>query len=251
VSDYFLFDLKKGYCDYFATTMVVLARAAGLPARLVTGYSSGEYNYTDRRFVVVAANSHAWVEIYFGGIGWVEFEPTTNLSPIPHPGEVDAPENTAIAIPTPIPPSNAFTFDINWSDLSTPVKIGGGILAGLLILFFILPVQNWLLYLRPADKALMAIYNRLYQRSHVWGIAADATRTPDEFAAVLSTRLEQFGKDKKLAPLITTMLKDLRWLTGTYNRLLFSPIPLTQGDHRQAVQSWSRIRRGLSRLQRW
>ncbi len=103
VADYFLFDLKKGYCDYFATTMVVLARSAGLPARLVTGYSSGEYNYTDHRFVVVAANSHAWVEIYFREIGWVEFEPTTNLSPVPHPGEVDAPKNAAIAIPTPCP----------------------------------------------------------------------------------------------------------------------------------------------------
>ncbi len=77
-------------------------------------------------------------------------------------------------------------------------------MAGLLLLLFILPVQNWLLYLRPADKALTAIYNRLYQRGYVWGITADATRTPDEFAAVLSTRLEQFAKDKKLAPLITT-----------------------------------------------
>ena len=94
VADYFLFDLQKGYCDYFATTMAVMVRAIGIPTRLVTGFSSGTYDYNAHRFVVVQANAHSWVEVYFPGLGWVEFEPTSNLLPFPRPGEVGQSQNT-------------------------------------------------------------------------------------------------------------------------------------------------------------
>jgi transglutaminase-like putative cysteine protease len=251
VADYFLFDLKKGYCDYFATTMVVLARAAGLPARLVTGYSSGSYDYDARRFVVVMANAHAWVEIYFPNIGWVEFEPTTNLSPIPHPGDLQTINNPLTAVPTPAPQPTANIFSFYWSELRQPLEILVVVLASLVILLILLPLESWYLYLRPADKAVTAIYNRLYQRGRAWGIPADAARTPHEFATALSTRLERLTKNKRLAPIISSMLNDLNWLTGIYVRLLFSPRPLTHAEHRQAVQTWSRIRRGLSRLHGW
>ena len=78
VTDYFLFDLKKGYCDYYATSMVVLARAAGLPARLVAGYANGSYDIERAQYVVTENYAHSWVEIYFANIGWVEFEPTAS-----------------------------------------------------------------------------------------------------------------------------------------------------------------------------
>ena len=70
------FDLQKGYCDYYATSMMVLARAAGLPARMVIGYSSGSYDVGLEVYVVTEAQAHSWVEIYFPDYGWVEFEPT-------------------------------------------------------------------------------------------------------------------------------------------------------------------------------
>ncbi len=65
IVDYFLFDLKRGYCDYYATAMVVLARAAGLPARLVVGYATGTYDPSQARYVVTEADAHSWVEVYF------------------------------------------------------------------------------------------------------------------------------------------------------------------------------------------
>lgn len=78
VVDYFLFDLQRGYCDYYASAMVVLARAAGLPARLVVGYFTGEARPTEGTvsYRVTEADAHAWVEVYFANLGWVEFEPT-------------------------------------------------------------------------------------------------------------------------------------------------------------------------------
>ena len=87
VVDYFLFDLKTGYCDYYATSMVVLARAVGLPARLVIGYANGIYNPTSAEYVIREADAHSWVEIYFAGVGWVEFEPTASQLQITLPDE--------------------------------------------------------------------------------------------------------------------------------------------------------------------
>jgi transglutaminase-like putative cysteine protease len=251
VADYFLFDLKRGYCDYFASSMVVLARAAGLPTRLVTGYSSGNYDYNNHHFVVVAANAHSWAEIYFPGIGWVEFEPTTNLAAIPHPGEEDVPNRPVAAVPSAPQETAPTTFKINWSTFRTPLQILGTSLAVLAILFFLLPVKTWLLYLRPANQAIPTIYNRLYRRGYVWGVEADATRTPVEFSAALITRLEKFKGDKKLSRLANAMLSDINWLTAIYNQLLFSPAPITPLERRQAVKTWGRLSRGLSRLQRW
>lgn len=81
IVDYFLFDLQKGYCDYYASAMVVLARLSGLPARFVIGYGPGSYDYTQQRFVVTEANAHAWPEIYIEPFGWVPFEPTASFAP--------------------------------------------------------------------------------------------------------------------------------------------------------------------------
>ena len=87
IADYFLFELQKGYCDYYATSMVVLARAAGLPSRLVIGYVSGTYDPFAARYVVTEADAHAWPEIYFPGYGWIEFEPTGGRAPITRASE--------------------------------------------------------------------------------------------------------------------------------------------------------------------
>ncbi len=73
--DYFLFEAKEGYCDYYASAMVTMLRAVGVPARYVRGFSLGEQ---DRGvFHVLASNAHAWPEVFFPGYGWVEFEPTS------------------------------------------------------------------------------------------------------------------------------------------------------------------------------
>ena len=250
VADYFLFDLQKGYCDYFATTMAVMVRAAGIPSRLVTGFSTGRYDYNNHRFVVVQANAHSWVEVYFPGIGWVEFEPTTNQSPFPRPGGAGQ-ASTAISIPTPVPVTGSGTTRINWSALRRPAQILEFFLAGLAILALLgilLPLESWYLYLRPADKAIQVIHQRLYQQGRAWGVAADPARTPHEFALALSTKLERFARNQRMAPVIVTLLTDLNCLTDRYTRMLFSPHLPTQEQRRQAVRNWAGIRKGLRKI---
>ena len=74
--DYFLFDLKQDFCEYFASSMAVLLREVGVPARVVEGFTSGVFDPALGKFVVRELNAHAWVEAYFPRYGWIEFEPT-------------------------------------------------------------------------------------------------------------------------------------------------------------------------------
>lgn len=251
VADYFLFDLQKGYCDYFATTMAVMVRAVGIPARLVTGFSSGTYDYKTNRFVVVEANAHSWVEVYFPRIGFVEFEPTTNQVPFQRPGETANPNKPAISIPPVVPLAKPGAAPINWAVLRRPLLVLEFILAGLLVLLLVgllLPVESWYLTLRPAEKAIPAIQQRLYRQGRVWGVASDAARTPAEFAQALSLKLERFKANQRLAAVTVSLLADLDWLTALYTRLLFSQHPPSQAEHRQAVQNWARLRKSLRKI---
>ena len=75
VAEGFLFEMDEGYCVYFATTMVTMLRAEDVPARYVTGYTSGQ-QVDDHEWVVRGLDAHAWVEVYFPDHGWVAFEPT-------------------------------------------------------------------------------------------------------------------------------------------------------------------------------
>jgi len=72
----FLFRYRSGQCEYFASSMVLMLRSQGIPARLVTGFLGGEYNPFEGYFIVRENNAHAWVEAYLDGQGWRIFDPT-------------------------------------------------------------------------------------------------------------------------------------------------------------------------------
>ncbi|MCA0353091.1 MAG: DUF3488 and transglutaminase-like domain-containing protein [Chloroflexi bacterium] len=72
----FLFNLRRGYCDYFAGSMVLMLRAQGIPARWVQGYATGDYDADRQVYVVRDTIAHSWPEVYFMGYGWIRFEPT-------------------------------------------------------------------------------------------------------------------------------------------------------------------------------
>jgi transglutaminase-like putative cysteine protease len=82
--DWFLFDSKKGFCNYYATAEVILLRSVGIPARMVVGFAQGEF-VPPNQYVVRQRDSHAWPEVYFPGIGWIEFEPTSNQAALVRP----------------------------------------------------------------------------------------------------------------------------------------------------------------------
>ncbi len=79
--DDFLFTTKKGFCEHYAASFVYLMRAAGLPARIVTGYQGGELNPNGNYLIVRQSDAHAWAEVWLQGQGWVRVDPTAAVSP--------------------------------------------------------------------------------------------------------------------------------------------------------------------------
>jgi len=80
--DEFLFDTKQGFCEHFASSFVFLMRAAGVPARVVTGYQGGDTNPVDGYMVVRQADAHAWAEVWLDDGGWTRVDPTAAAIPI-------------------------------------------------------------------------------------------------------------------------------------------------------------------------
>jgi protein-glutamine gamma-glutamyltransferase len=97
--DEFLFQTKKGFCEHYAGSFVFLMRAAGIPARVVTGYQGGEYNDLGGYYVLRQYDAHAWAEVWLQDRGWVRVDPTAAVSPqrienglnAALPGNVDLP----------------------------------------------------------------------------------------------------------------------------------------------------------------
>lgn len=105
--NYFLFGNKQGYCVYFASSMVMLCRSIGIPARYVKGYRVDNV-YLYQNCSVYSSNSHAWVEAWIPGLGWVTFDPVSSAnfqsnaeSPPPTPTPTQSPTPTPTHTPTP------------------------------------------------------------------------------------------------------------------------------------------------------
>ncbi|MAT66513.1 MAG: transglutaminase [Gammaproteobacteria bacterium] len=77
----FLFETRRGFCEHYAAAFTLLMRAAGLPARVVTGYLGGEYNAAGDYLIVRQSDAHAWAEVWLAEEGWVRVDPTTAIAP--------------------------------------------------------------------------------------------------------------------------------------------------------------------------
>ena len=79
--DGFLFDTRRGFCEHYAGSFVFLMRAAGVPARVVTGYQGGQTNPLGDYLIVRQSDAHAWAEVWLEGQGWVRIDPTAAVAP--------------------------------------------------------------------------------------------------------------------------------------------------------------------------
>jgi hypothetical protein len=235
VADFFLFDLKQGYCDYYATTMVVLARAAGLPARLVVGYASGSYDPESAQYLVYEVQAHSWVEVYFTDIGWVEFEPTASLPAIQfaeqaHDGPQVVPPDPGNTLMNRL---GSLTREVN---LRTPAILLIGV-----ILLWAGGDTLYLLHLKPPG-AMRLVYRRLRRLARpVAGISA-MDQTAHQYASVLRARLSGLELPPGLMNMISPALGEIDHLTELYARGLFTSRPLSRNEARAAVQAWQRLR---------
>jgi hypothetical protein len=236
VADYFLFDLKKGYCDYYATAMVVLARASGVPARFVSGYSSGSYDAANAEYIVRELNAHSWAEVFFPEIGWVEFEPTASEPEV----ELALAKSEAT---TAQPPESAaerllyrFRLEkaIYWL---SPIMI----LLFICILYFTLIERWWYMRLAPAT-AIEKMYRRLYRLGRP--LAGERTRaeTAYEFMRKLIRGIDEVKEHSRFAKLFSSADQDVELLTGMYQASLFGHNNIQKHEARKALNTWKHLR---------
>lgn len=208
---YVLFDIRQGYCDYYASAMAVMARALGIPARVVSGYAQGEW-MPDGRYRVRQRDAHTWVEIYFPGFGWVEFEPTAAQPPIlrpqrpltstptpPAPGQTDATPGT----PRPTPTRRnllAEDFDIQPGEAlplpQTPHFPVGPITAGFIGALGLLGLAFWIRDRRRLRWLSPAARDYLWMNRAAWllGIRFPSSWTPMERAYYLGSLVPEIAE---------------------------------------------------------
>jgi transglutaminase-like putative cysteine protease len=105
--DQFLFDTRSGFCEHFSSAFAFLMRAAGVPARIVTGYQGGEINPVDGYLIVRQSDAHAWVEVLLDGRGWVRIDPTAAAIP----SRVESGISAAIPVDAAVP---LLRVDLDW-----------------------------------------------------------------------------------------------------------------------------------------
>jgi len=243
VVDYFLFTAQKGYCTYYASAMVVLSRAAGLPARIVFGYSSGSYNPTTAQYQVRQENAHAWPEIYFPGIGWVEFEPTASLPEISRPVVRPAPQ--------PVPGASP---DISWKDWlmeqwrSLTISTAGWMLlavAGCTGIFAIWQASEiWFLQLMPAPRAICSLYTRLENNSQRLLPGLIRGHTPHELKDALIHQMEKMEK-RPFRTTPETVSREVEQIVSLYEEQVFSQKAPEQPQIRAGIKAWAHLRWAL------
>ena len=236
VADYFLFDLKKGYCDYFATAMVVLARSSGLPARFVSGYATGSYDSPNAKYIIRELDAHSWAEIYFPGIGWVEFEPTGSRPEMERSEKADPASLTQNTDSPAVQLLQRFNLEtaIYWL---TPLF---GVFV-LFIIYFAL-IEKWL-YLRLAPAlAIERMYRRLYRLGRP--LAGERTRaeTAYEFVNRLVARASEINDLPRFAKILSRLQNDALTLTDLYHSTLFVDYPVQKKDAHTAWHTWKYLR---------
>jgi transglutaminase-like putative cysteine protease len=238
--DYFLFDLQKGYCDYYASAMVILARAAGLPARLAVGYSTGSYDYTRQVFIVSEANAHAWPEIYLEPIGWVPFEPTASLSIFNWLGDEDIrpPDVPMLPVEEPLPESSQ-----NWLGV-----LGLGIFLLLILLFAAL----WMILFRrnkqikTTSAQIQHIFDQMQKHLTNLFFPLETEHTPSEFYMAYTQHLQRLGKSAFTQKSANKIIQNMQFIIDLYEIGVYSPRKLPPEKIKPAqnrlfnlqIQSW-------------
>lgn len=255
--DYTLFDRPAGYCNYYASAMAVLARAVGIPARVVSGYSLGDYK--DGVFHIVAANAHSWVEVYFPSYGWIEFEPTANKpdierpkKPAPPPANPDLgnaadearrrnPRDRSRLDDDPNFTPGGFSIDLTlWKNPETLTILGGSAVS-------FLGVSLWLIVVvrrrRRDERMSLAgrVYERMLNRARWLGVPEQKFATPLERAQTISRRL----------PAVQAQAE---YIAACYTRERFSARALDEPARSALTKTWDAWRaawwRGFARQQR-
>lgn len=217
--DYILFNAKEAYCDYYATSMIVMLRSLGIPARLAAGFARGAFDSKTNVYHVLNKDAHSWVEVYFPRYGWIEFEPTASQPNIIRPtSPEDENSFSSRALPANTQPDlednfpggqgdnipideEAFAggapFAFNIPFLGTQIRVsrstinGSAMVVGLIVVAGVVASGLWWrnqTQIKPGESVI-SLYARMIKIAGWMGLAMRPWQTPYEQAALLQRSL--------------------------------------------------------------
>ncbi len=251
--DHFLFEQGQGYSEYFASSMAVMLRSVGIPARVAVGYTTGDQVQSEPAYAVNDSHSHAWVEVYFPGYDWIPFEPTPGalLPVVMVPGGIAGEELEGPFIA-------GLDFDcIDEFDLECGVPLeplpGEGGLPGEFADGGAFPPWVWAIivpaaiaasglagrwayrrYLAPAQEPA-TVYGRLRGLAAFGGLNAAGPRTPYQFGQQLSRRLPAYRESVDV-------------IVDSYVKSRYGARTLSPNEQGLLTDAWLGVRYPLLRL---
>jgi len=248
---------NKGFCNYFASAMTVMARSLGIPARVVVGYSNGEEDAAHNQRVIRGTNAHAWTQIYFAGYGWINFEPSATFAtfarPLPNQyGSASATQDTTISAKNALTPAirkkpfhpeasdlangGAGNNGSNAWSLSQQISVGLATLVLLLLGSGIVFGIWWSRLFRRYDLATQ-VYGRLCLLAGWAGIGKRPSQTPYE-------HIQEIAVARPKEASILERLGDIyvrdRWADPESIEH-----PRRNGELKELPSLWSHLRSGL------
>jgi transglutaminase-like putative cysteine protease len=204
-----LLSTHRGYCTYYASAMVVMARLLGIPARMVNGFSQGHFDTRRKAWLVEGSDAHSWVQAYLPGFGWLSFDPTPGFAPRATPQPTPSPQPTAqptIPRPTATPsvkPTGPTPRQPTPGTRPSDPKTGGPagenravnetVLMGIsitallcsLLLLFVALVTFWWRRLYTNSTVISGIFWRLCYIASWAGFSPRSWQTPYEYSRML------------------------------------------------------------------
>jgi hypothetical protein len=210
----------KGFCNYFATSMAIMARSIGIPSRVASGYTNGQLDVKHHDQVIHGTDAHSWTQIYFAGYGWINFEPSAGFSDFarPAPGQFQPGSSSIVPTGNITNPNSARNHKIGANELNgnggttstqtsaqfeAQLRQQAGIALGsvvLLMLFCLMLFSIWWRRLFRHYRISAQIYGRMCMLANWAGIPLQRSQTPYEYIHALAVvapeeavTLERFG----------------------------------------------------------
>ncbi len=223
--DYFLYEAQAGFCSYYASAMAVMLRAQGVPARVVTGYATGEYERERGDYRVALAAAHAWVEVYFPSYGWVEFEPTPARSIFIYP-ESAAPQ----PVENSTTPQKQQPGRLSLFQNPLALALYSALLAVALVFLGMRLWDAWRRRqaMRLPGNQVAGLYWDMRRSLARSGMRTTASTTPSEFLTVYQPSLT--GRSR--------LLDAVQLATALFQKASYSPAPPTGEDIRRTQTAW-------------
>jgi transglutaminase-like putative cysteine protease len=253
---WFLFDnpAKDGFCNYYSSAMTLMLRSLGIPTRVVAGYTYGHYD--NKQFVVRGTDAHSWVQVYFAGYGWINFEPSASFKTFTRPTPATA---SSIGSTNPTSPNGSQSTSGSSAKKNRPINEPGGssssaassqaqstfdqgffsILGAIVLLLLLcaLIFELWWRRLFRRHSLATQLYGRVGVLANLAGLRVNPSQTPYEYIRTVSLSALPAENDTLALERIGDIYVRERWAdpASTDN-------PVRTGETRELPLLWQKVR---------